>query len=167
MTGKTHLAFGVLVGTMHALNTTTDLGQTAALIGTTALFSLFPDICHTRSIMGRKLFPISAIIRIFFGHRTLTHSLIFIGITVVMLLLLHIQWPYLVAAAMGMLSHIVLDMLTKQGVTLFFPIEKKISFPITFKTGGVFDLSLATTFSILTGYIIYMELFHRIMQLFT
>lgn len=161
MTGKTHLAFGILLGTCYAIHTTADIGAEAAMIGTTALFSIFPDICHTGSKVGRKLFPISLLIRLFFGHRTLTHSLLFVALTAVILTLLNIQFNYIICACIGIISHILLDMMTPRGVALLFPLEVKVTMPVTFKTGGVIDLSLATTFTILTFYFIYTEMFHR------
>lgn len=161
MTGKTHLAFGILLGTCYAIHASNDIGVQVAIVGTTAMFSLLPDICHTGSKVGRKFFPISLIIRLFFGHRTLTHSLIFIAMTAVVLTLLNIQLTYIICACLGIISHILLDMMTPRGVALFFPLELKITMPMTVKTGGVIDLSLATTFSVLTFYFIYTEMFHR------
>ncbi|MCE4957286.1 metal-dependent hydrolase [Macrococcoides caseolyticum] len=161
MTGKTHIAFGVLIGTSYALQNAHDISTFAGIIGTTALFSIIPDICHSGSKAGKKIWPISTLISIVFGHRTLTHSIFFMIITSVLLMFLNVFHLYIICASIGLFSHLLLDMMTPRGVTLFFPWRKKIVFPITFKTGGIVDAALATTFSILTMYIFYTELFHR------
>lgn len=161
MTGKTHAAFGILLGTTYALHYSYDVGISAAMIGTTAAASLFPDICHTGSRIGRKFKLISTLISFFFGHRTLTHSLLFVAVCGIVLMMLNIQLTYIICWIIGMLSHILLDMLTPRGVSLFFPVELKVTLPITFKTGGIVDLSLASTFSVLTAYLIYTEMFDR------
>lgn len=161
MTGKTHIALGILVGTSYAMKVTHDISTFAGVVGTTALFSLFPDICHAGSKLGKRIWPISSMIRLLFGHRTLTHSVIFVLLTSVILLLLDVQMLFVKCAVIGMFSHLLLDMLTPRGVILFFPFSKKIVFPVTFKTGGILDLSLATTFTLLTMYLFYSEMFHR------
>lgn len=43
---------------------------------------------------------------------------------------------YSIYFCFGMLSHVIADMFTEQGVMLLFPKQKKISFPITITTGS-------------------------------
>ena len=117
--------------------------------------SLLPDICHTGSKIGRKLKLLSLIIRLLFGHRTFTHSLLFIGIIVFLLNLIQTPTYYLVSIIGGMASHVILDMLTPRGVKLLYPIPLTIKFPFTFKTGGLVDVSLATALSIGALYILF------------
>ncbi|WP_414044021.1 metal-dependent hydrolase [Macrococcus animalis] len=161
MTGKTHIALGVLIGTSYGMHAALDISTFAGIVGTTALFSVVPDICHAGSKLGRKIWPISTLIALIFGHRTLTHSMFFTLLSGLLLIILNVNVIYVVSAVLGILSHLILDMLTPRGVTLFFPWNKKIVFPVTFKTGGILDVSLATTFSILTMYLFYTEMFHR------
>lgn len=161
MTGKTHAAFGILLGTAYTLNTSHDIGTSAVIIGTTGVFSIFPDICHSGSKVGKEFKLLSRLINFFFGHRTITHSLLFMAVIAVVMTLLNIELTYIICALIGISSHIVLDMMTPRGVALFFPIDMKVTMPVTFKTGGVLDMSLATTFSVLTAYLIYTEMFHR------
>lgn len=161
MTGKTHIALGVLIGTSYGMNAAYDISSFAGIIGTTVLFSIVPDICHAGSRLGKKIWPISSLIALIFGHRTLTHSIFFMLLTGILLIVLNVNTIYVISAILGVISHLLLDMLTPRGVTLFFPIDKKIVFPFTFKTGGILDLSLATTFSVLTMYLFYIEMFHR------
>ncbi|ARJ50323.1 metal-dependent hydrolase [Staphylococcus lutrae] len=155
MTGKTHSTAGILIGTVVATQHHLDIFEMTTCMVVSGLASLLPDICHTRSKMGQRLPILSHIIKHLFGHRTFTHSLLFmIGIYFI----LHtIETPnyYMMGIIYGMLSHVLLDMLTPRGVHLFFPIPIRIRFPIHFKTGGIVDLSLATTFSFVTLYVLF------------
>ena len=81
--------------------------------------SLLPDIDTTTSGTGRFVKPLSRLIETKFGHRTLTHSLLFT------LLFSAIWWPLSpsLAAAFfwGILSHLLLDTLNVNGVPLLWP----------------------------------------------
>ncbi|HIP66862.1 MAG TPA: metal-dependent hydrolase [Candidatus Nanopusillus sp.] len=57
-----------------------------------------------------------------FRHRTLTHSLFFI---IVLILLGHFLFPVFYLMALAVLLHIVEDMFTVSGVPLFYPISRK------------------------------------------
>lgn len=78
MTGKTHIMGGVASCTAAAYFYGYDpVFMTASgVIG-----ALIPDICHTKSKIGRRLPILSAVISSVFGHRTFTHSLLFLLIT--------------------------------------------------------------------------------------
>ncbi|WP_053017794.1 metal-dependent hydrolase [Staphylococcus haemolyticus] len=155
MTGKTHVSAGLLVGALTTEHFQTDLFSTVTVICLSVVSSLLPDICHTGSKIGRKLKLLSLIIRLLFGHRTFTHSLLFIGIIVFLLNLIQTPTYYLVSIIGGMASHVILDMLTQRGVKLLYPIPLTIKFPFTFKTGGLVDVSLATALSIGALYILF------------
>lgn len=161
MTGKTHIACGVLIGAQFAILNAQNVSQFGAIIGTTTFFSIIPDICHAGSKLGRKIWPISILIRLIFGHRTVTHSFLFMVLTSVLLYILKVERMYIMCANLGILSHLLLDMMTPSGVTLLFPWKRKIRFPFKFKTGGIIDVSLATTFSVVTMYIIYNEIINK------
>ena len=97
--------FGVEVGPPEVL---------ALVVG-----SLLPDIDTTTSGTGRFVKPVSRLIETKFGHRTLTHSLLFTVLFSV------IWWPLSpsLAAAFfwGILSHLLLDTLNVNGVPLLWP----------------------------------------------
>ena len=112
MTGKTHVSAGLLVGALTTEHFQTDLFSTVTVICLSVVSSLLPDICHTGSKIGRKLKLLSLIIRLLFGQRTFTHSLLFIGIIVFLLNLIQTPTYYLVSIIGGMASHVILDMLT-------------------------------------------------------
>lgn len=155
MTGKTHTSCGLLVGALTIEYFHTDLFTSVTVITLAVISSLFPDICHTQSKIGRRLRILSFFIRTIFGHRTFTHSLLFISI--ISCLLYAIQTPiyYLVAIILGLLSHVILDMLTPRGVKFLYPIPIKVRFPVVFKTGGLVDLSLASALSIGAAYVFF------------
>lgn len=155
MTGKTHGACGTLVGALTINYYQTDLFTTVTILCLSLVSSLLPDICHTKSKLGRHFKILSVIVNIFFGHRTFTHSLLFIVLITILLSLIKTPNYYMVSILGGMLSHVILDMLTPRGVKFLYPLPINIKFPITFKTGGLVDLSLATALSIGAGYVLF------------
>ncbi|MCO4329968.1 metal-dependent hydrolase [Staphylococcus hyicus] len=155
MTGKTHSSAGLLIGAMVATHFELDVFETVTAIVIAGIASIFPDICHTKSKIGQRLKFVSFIIKHLFGHRTFTHSLLFISICYYLLTLIQTPLYYMISIICGMLSHVILDMLTPRGVRLLFPLPIRVRFPIHFKTGGLVDLSLASTFSFLTLYILF------------
>ena len=80
MTGKTHASCGLLVGALTTEYYHTDLFTSITIITLAIISSLLPDICHTQSKIGRRFKLLSLIIRLMFGHRTFTHSILFISI---------------------------------------------------------------------------------------
>ena len=55
----------------------------------------------------------------------------------------------------GMVSHYVLDMATKNGIKLLFPLRMTVRFPVTTKTGGTVEkvvFSILTLLSFYFGY---------------
>lgn len=155
MTGKTHASCGILVGAIAIEYYKTDLFTSVTIIVLAVISSLLPDICHKQSKIGRKFKVISFFIRLFFGHRTFTHSILFTVIIGFGLYIIHTPQYYFVTIITGLFSHVILDMLTPKGVKLFYPIPLTIKLPITFKTGGLVDLSLATALIIGSFYTLF------------
>ncbi len=91
MTGKTHASCGMLVGALTTQYFQTDIFSSVTVIILATLASLLPDICHTQSKIGRRFKVISFFVRLIFGHRTFTHSILFIAI--IAFLLQIIQTP--------------------------------------------------------------------------
>lgn len=152
MTGKTHIIGGVAASLAFAQITNY---EPAILLGAGVIGSLIPDICHGSSKIGRALPILSKLINGLFGHRTFTHSLLFL---VIIAVLLHNFMPIEAVSAgllVGMASHIVLDMATKRGVKLFFPFRWNVRFPVTATTGGTSEylvFALLSLFSVYFGY---------------
>lgn len=81
MRGPTHVAAGAALA-LIAHNYAGIGDDPYLLTGTSIIGALIPDICHQGSTLGRKIPLLSWGINKTFGHRTITHSLIFLfGIT--------------------------------------------------------------------------------------
>ncbi len=120
MTGKTHLTAGLV--------TSLALGVNIPQMALIAVGSLLPDIDHSGSTLGRFIKPISKRLR----HRSITHSLLFFALMILIS-------PYL---AIGVLTHIILDLLNPKGVELFYPCKKNIRIPFIskfIKTNGIIE----------------------------
>jgi len=116
----THMAFGVLLFGLIA--STLGIVPTVSLLAVVAIASLLPDIDHPKSVLGTILFPISTYISRKFGHRTVTHSLAFVGMVAAAsapMFLVH--WSYWLAIVVGTLAHIVSDGMNVSGVPLMWP----------------------------------------------
>ncbi|MBF7020520.1 metal-dependent hydrolase [Staphylococcus sp. 18_1_E_LY] len=155
MTGKTHASCGIFVGALAIEYYKTDLFTSVTIVVLAVIASLLPDICHTQSKIGRKIRIISFFIRLLFGHRTFTHSILFIVIIGLGLYVIQTPQYYFVTIITGLISHVILDMLTPKGVKLFYPIPLTVKLPITFKTGGLVDLSLASALIIGSLYTLF------------
>lgn len=156
MTGKTHIIGGVAASLAFAQITNY---EPAILLGAGVIGSLIPDICHAGSKIGRALPILSKLINGLFGHRTFTHSLLFL---VLFAALLHNFMPIEAVSAgllVGMASHIVLDMATKRGVKLLFPFKWNIRFPLTATTGGTSEYLVFALLSLLSVYFGYGVIF--------
>ncbi|MBF7024636.1 metal-dependent hydrolase [Staphylococcus kloosii] len=155
MTGKTHASCGILVGALAIEYYKTDLFTSVTIVVLAVIASLLPDICHTQSKIGRRMRILSFFIRLLFGHRTFTHSILFIVIIGLGLYVIQTPQYYFITIITGLISHVILDMLTPKGVKLFYPIPLTVKLPITFKTGGLVDLSLASALIIGSLYTLF------------
>ncbi len=106
-----------------------------------ALFAtLLPDVDSPYSKLGHhKIFrPFN----FFTKHRGITHSLIFL--VVISFFISIFSKEILFAFVLGYASHIFSDCLTKEGVPLFYPSEKRIKGLI--KTGGITEVFISIIF---------------------
>lgn len=94
-----------------------------------------PDIDHAKSWIGRKLKPLSLIINFIFGHRKFIHSLFFV--LSISFLIKIFYGNYYIPFLIGYISHLILDILTKNGIYLFYPFKLKIHGFI--KTNGIIE----------------------------
>ncbi|MFJ7934612.1 metal-dependent hydrolase [Sporosarcina sp. NPDC096371] len=152
MTGNTHIVGGIAASLAYAQFTNHD---PILMLGAGVIGALLPDICHSGSTVGRKLPLLSKFINGVFGHRTFTHSLLFL-VLIAMLLNAFIPNEAVKAGFLvGMVSHYVLDMATKNGIKLLFPLRMTVRFPVTTKTGGTVEkvvFSILTLMSFYFGY---------------
>lgn len=137
--------------------------------------ALLPDIDNARSIMGRRLGVISREIQHIAGHRTVFHSLLGLAVGALLALGLERVVIYLldqrnlqVPAAIvdgshlvffgvlfGCIMHIAADALTRGGVPLLWPNDKRFGFPPKakwrFNTGTWPEHVIVWTFIILVS----------------
>ena len=155
MTGKTHIVGGIATSLAFAqiMNHDPIIMMGAGIIG-----ALLPDICHGGSKIGRKMPLLSKLINTLFGHRTFTHSLLFL-IIVAALLTSYVPSEAVRAGVItGMASHYLLDMVTKNGIKLLFPLNLTIRFPLTVKTGGPAESIFFYLLSLLSFYYGYISI---------
>lgn len=160
MTGKTHNAFALAsLATMFVvaqpINNVNTATLVISLIGVT-VGALIPDMDQT----GNDLYDIlpagnfigKFLRRIFYKHRTLSHSLLggfliykFLNFILFKLLnngFLNIE-IVLASIMIGFVSHLLSDSLTEEGVPLLFPIPLTFGFPpikkVRIKTGKWFE----------------------------
>ena len=173
MTARTHdiIAFGALITAAtyfppNELNISTTF---AGLIGS-VVGALIPDMDQATNRLW-DLLPAGN----FFGkifrnimlqHRTISHSLLGTYLLYKLLLFVtpkllnpaYINIQLVVTAVMiGFISHLAADMLTKEGIPLFFPIPLKIGFPpieaLRIPTGKFFEKFII--FPAVVAYLVY------------
>lgn len=147
MTGKTHIMGGIAATTAYAYYSNYD---PTALIISGAIGSIIPDICHGGSKIGRRFPILSNIINAIFGHRTITHSLIFLVLIGYILTLITDNQSIIMGVVIGMASHLILDACTKNGIKLLYPASVTIRLPITTRTGGTVENIVLIALTIVT-----------------
>ncbi|MEI4768721.1 metal-dependent hydrolase [Psychrobacillus sp. FJAT-51614] len=152
MTGNTHIVGGIAASLAFAQVSHYD---PVILLGAGVVGALIPDICHGGSTIGRKLPIVSKVINTIFGHRSFTHSLLFLFLIEVLLTTFLKNESVTVGILVGMVSHYILDMATKNGIKLLFPLKVTIRFPLTTKTGGKIEYLVFAALSLLSVYFGY------------
>lgn len=152
MTGKTHIIGGLTASLAYAQFTTSD---PILLVGAGVIGALIPDICHGGSKIGRTFPFISKLINVIFGHRSFTHSLLFLFIISLLLKSFVTNEAVIEGILVGMVSHYVLDMMTTNGIKLLFPFKIRVRFPLTTKTGGTVESLVVAALSVLSVYFGY------------
>jgi len=128
MMGRTHAFTGLFVGLLFTSTLSTTLMDKFLIVLIAIFSSLLPDIDSPKSIIGKKV-PIVAILT---KYRGVMHSIIpFAGIF--FLTNYFVGFNYAFAFAIGFASHILLDVVTKEGIS-FWPLGIKIRGPV--RVGG-------------------------------
>ncbi|MEM2954775.1 MAG: metal-dependent hydrolase [Candidatus Nanoarchaeia archaeon] len=123
MRAATHISFGIFL--FGILASIFDIKPSAALISTLSLASLLPDIDHQNSFFGLICSPVSKYIDKKFGHRTITHSFLFLFICALCFLPTAIFNKYIwLSILIGVFSHFIADGMNISGVPLFWPSPK-------------------------------------------
>ncbi len=118
---RTHIAFSFLAGLylIDLFNVDRQILFMVVLL----FFSIFPDIDESSSKVFKKLRPFSYLAALF-GHRNIFHTVYF---PVALFLVLFVFELRLIAVAVlvGYLIHLLLDMFSKKGLALFYPLSRK------------------------------------------
>ncbi len=140
MMGRTHLAAGVTIGTVMTMMINEPFETEAIILGCASIGSLLPDIDIGNSKLGRLILPISIPLNLIFGHRGFIHSpVLYLALSAIGLTFLPDKKLYILAALIGVISHLILDMLNPEGIPLLYPISKKHYSFAGIKTGSIWE----------------------------
>lgn len=121
MKGTSHALIGLSAGIALAAASAAPPLIVAGIVGAALVGSLLPDIDHRNAKINRYTPPGAGMItQTIIGHRTWTHSVWFVALLSLLALLPVERW-LVVALIAGVVSHIIADSMTKQGVKLFYP----------------------------------------------
>ena len=116
MMGRTHLAFAFLLGIVF--ENVVSVGNEVLFLAIVMVAALIPDVDNADSKLGRYVKLISKI----FEHRGYFHS-----VFLILLGLFFFNAFWFIAFALGVVSHLILDSMTLQGITPLYPLKMRIS----------------------------------------
>ena len=123
MKAGTHAAFAELAYLLFF--TTAGVSLSAGNAAAVACASILPDVDTGGSRVGRLCPPLTRLLERKFGHRTFTHSFLFIAILSLIALVPVLMGCEAAACALfGYASHPFLDTCTPNGVRLFYPFSR-------------------------------------------
>ena len=156
LTAPTHVVFAEFVYLLLLTTTGVLLSPVNALA--VGISSLLADVDTGASYVGRLFSPLSRFLERRFGHRTLTHSLLFTFLSSLILFpVSFLSSDIYICLATGYLTHPLLDTMTVNGVRLFYPFANhRCVFPFDVnnpgryrvQTGSRMDRALAVFFLI-------------------
>jgi inner membrane protein len=128
MSGTNHIAGGIVFTGLFCSFWDVNIFSKPELLALTAFFAILPDIDHIKSPIGKLFYPISKFLDRKYGHRTITHSLICYGLLALALAIFEnifsISYPITMIFLFSYISHLIFDMMTKQGVPLYYPFRR-------------------------------------------
>ncbi|GAE36991.1 metal-dependent hydrolase [Halalkalibacter akibai] len=155
MQGTTHIIGGVAAAIVLHSHFQQPVSEPIIYYSAAIAGAILPDICHPKSMIGRRLPILSTAFSKIFGHRSLSHSLLFM--VALYLLTAQTSFSFQTGLLIGVGSHLLLDMMTAQGIKLLYPLKLKVRTPLYVKTGSLLGEGLVNIGLIL---IITMSLFH-------
>lgn len=154
MEGKTHIVGGVAAGSI-LLYTSNNLTPDTLFMAGCIAGSMLPDICHPNSKIGRRLPLLSFLVSKSFGHRTFTHSLLFLVGLVLLFQAVSLPGGLEQGILIGAASHLFLDFLTDQGIQFFYPFSIRVRSPLHITTGGIFETGILAALILFVGFMGY------------
>lgn len=104
-------------------------------LGMVLIGAMLPDLDHPDSTVGKRFGFLAYPIKILFGHRGLTHSLIAVGVMFYIAHATEIVWLWWLA--FGYALHLIGDYLTDSGLPLLWPSRKRFRFLLVTKTNSM------------------------------
>ena len=148
MQAKTHLMFAFLASLFFVYL----IPAMVFYIPLILLGGLLPDLDHPNSKLGRKIWPLSKLFNLIFGHRGFFHSLLFV--IIIFILVSYFSTIFAFAISIGILTHLLSDALTISGVAFFYPLSKfKIRGFI--RTGSWLESIVYLSLYIISTFIVY------------
>jgi len=145
MLNRTHIAFSLFFGLILFYFVEEPLFFFVALI----LGTLLPDLDSFNSKIGKRFF--SRVLVAFTKHRGVMHSLFFMFL---IYFVLHFYLPlFSLGFLVGYSSHLIGDLITKQGLRLFYPFKTR--FHGFMKVGGRIESFLFFIFVVLDFILVF------------
>jgi len=160
MTAPNHIAGGLVFTGVFGGITGTNILEHPGLIALTIVASILPDIDRPGSLVARLCPPLAKWLNRKYGHRTLTHSLLItIALTIAVRgaeLFFGLTTNYALIFFLAYFSHLLFDMMTVQGVPLFYPFFKNPCVipgrqELRFRTGNLRTETMIFSFFIFSG----------------
>lgn len=127
MSGTNHVTGGIVFTGIFASFWNINIFARPELLAATGFFAILPDIDHTKSPIGKAFYPLAKWLDKRYGHRTITHSLaVYIPLIALVAFIQNLcnTDSYTLVFAFAYFSHLLFDMLTKQGIPLFYPFKR-------------------------------------------
>ncbi len=140
MMGVTHALIGASVGLL-LMPSAAPLDHAAAG-ALCAVAALLPDVDHPQSLIRGKMGFAGDLAFGWFGHRGITHSLVAVALVALGAFAL-LPHPVAVIISAGYCSHLVADGITRGGIPLFAPLNRKRYGLHLMTTGGLLEQLLA------------------------
>ena len=128
MTAPNHIAGGIIFTGLFCSFFSVNIFANPLFITATVVGSLLPDIDHTKSWIGKSVYPLAKWLSRNYGHRTITHSLGFLIAVYLISIFIEKNFrpDYSISTILffSILSHYIFDMVTIAGIPLFYPFYK-------------------------------------------
>jgi len=159
MMGKTHLIIGIGSGLGAAVLLNLSVEQAALLTVAAAAGSLLPDVDHPKGMIRQKLGILGLPLNIL-PHRGPTHSLLAVVLLCTLAFFTYRLQPMFALTHPGLVigycSHLIADMLTIEGIPLFYPLNNSYISVLPIRTGGMIERVIALGVTIGAGYLAYL-----------
>ncbi len=157
MQGSTHIAIGFMTGATVAAHYHVPLYlETGAVLTIAAVGSLLPDIDHPASKISHSVKLFGRPFQLF-AHRGLTHSLVVVVGMALFVAFFYFGTVDAGALLRGYISHLLADALTKSGIRLWWPSQRRFRLlpkRIAVVTGSLVDWLFAVVALVIAVWIL-------------